>query len=74
MPLRGAGSICNFCAREIARIPGRHESGTGSQPIGAFLDEVDRLGYEGFVGLGYRPLADTETSLEWMTGEASRPR
>jgi hypothetical protein len=46
---------------------------TGSQPIGAFLDERDRLGYEGFVGLEYRPLVDTATSLEWMKAEASRP-
>jgi hydroxypyruvate isomerase len=59
---------------QIADVPGRHEPGTGSQPIGAFLDEVDRLGYKGFVGLEYRPLVDTATSLEWMKAEASRPR
>ncbi len=51
---------------QIADVPGRHEPGTGSQPIGDFLRELDRLGYDGFVGLEYRPLADTASSLEWM--------
>jgi|HubBroStandDraft_6_1064221.scaffolds.fasta_scaffold174885_2 hydroxypyruvate isomerase len=51
---------------QIADVPGRHEPGTGSQPIGDFLRDLDRLGYEGFVGLEYRPLADTASSLEWM--------
>ena len=51
---------------QIADVPGRHEPGTGSQPIGDFLRELDRLGYDGFVGLEYRPLVDTASSLEWM--------
>lgn len=51
---------------QIADVPGRHEPGTGSQPIGDFLHELDRLGYDGFVGLEYRPLVDTASSLEWM--------
>jgi hydroxypyruvate isomerase len=51
---------------QIADVPGRHEPGTGSQPIGEFLRELDRLGYEGFVGLEYRPLVDTASSLAWM--------
>jgi hydroxypyruvate isomerase len=57
---------------QIADVPGRHEPGTGSQPIGDFLDELDRLGYEGFVGLEYRPLADTATSLEWLKSKVVR--
>jgi hydroxypyruvate isomerase len=51
---------------QIADVPGRHEPGTGSQPIIDFLGDLDRLGYEGFVGLEYRPLVDTASSLEWM--------
>jgi hydroxypyruvate isomerase len=51
---------------QIADVPGRHEPGTGSEPIGAFLGALDRLGYEGFVGLEYRPLVDTASSLEWL--------
>lgn len=58
---------------QIADVPGRHEPGTGSQPIDAFLDDLDRVGYEGFVGLEYRPLVDTRSSLRWMkTYEANR--
>jgi hydroxypyruvate isomerase len=53
---------------QIADVPGRHEPGTGAQPIGDFLRELDRLGYDGFVGLEYRPLVDTASSLEWMRG------
>ena len=51
---------------QIADAPGRHEPGTGVQPIAEFLGELDRLGYEGFVGLEYRPLVDTASSLLWL--------
>lgn len=51
---------------QIADVPGRHEPGTGSQPIEEFLDDLDRVGYEGYVGLEYRPLADTASSLQWL--------
>jgi hydroxypyruvate isomerase len=51
---------------QIADVPGRHEPGTGTQPIEEFLDDLDRVGYEGFVGLEYRPLSDTQTSLKWL--------
>ena len=58
---------------QIADVPGRHEPGTGSQPIAEFLDDLDRVGYEGFVGLEYRPLVDTASSLRWMQGPTARP-
>jgi hydroxypyruvate isomerase len=51
---------------QIADVPGRHEPGTGSEPIGEFLIALDRHGYEGFVGLEYRPLLDTHSSLAWL--------
>jgi hydroxypyruvate isomerase len=51
---------------QIADAPGRHEPGTGVQPIAAFLRELDHLGYAGFVGLEYRPLVDTASSLAWI--------
>jgi hydroxypyruvate isomerase len=56
---------------QIADVPGRHEPGTGSEPIGEFLSALDRLGYEGFVGLEYRPLVDTASSLRWLERAAS---
>jgi hydroxypyruvate isomerase len=51
---------------QIADVPGRHQPGTGQQPIEAFLDELDRIGYDGFVGLEYRPQGTTEVSLSWL--------
>lgn len=56
---------------QVADVPGRHQPGTGEQPIGAFLDELERVGYDGFVGLEYKPLGSTEESLAWLP--ARRP-
>jgi hydroxypyruvate isomerase len=58
---------------QIADVPGRHEPGSGRQAIRAFLAEIDRAGYAGFVGLEYRPLADTTAGLSWMTSIHKTP-
>ncbi len=50
----------------IADTPGRHEPGSGKQPIVEFLRQLDRMEYKGFVGLEYEPLADTDSGLAWM--------
>jgi hydroxypyruvate isomerase len=54
---------------QIADVPGRHEPGTGQQPIPEFLQELDAVGYQGTVGLEYRPAADTESALAWLPRE-----
>jgi hydroxypyruvate isomerase len=51
---------------QIADVPGRHEPGTGHQPIREFLDDLDAVGYMGSVGLEYRPSASTVAALEWL--------
>lgn len=51
---------------QIADVPGRHEPGTGQQPIGEFLADLDALGYSGAVGLEYRPSAATEAAIAWL--------
>jgi hydroxypyruvate isomerase len=51
---------------QIADVPGRHEPGTGEQPITEFLSELDHLGYAGAVGLEYRPSASTDAALAWL--------
>ena len=52
---------------QIADVPGRHEPGTGHQPIEIFLHELDTLGYAGHVGLEYRPSGpSTEAALDWL--------
>lgn len=51
---------------QIADNPGRHEPGTGEINYPFLLDELERLGYEGWVGLEYKPRSDTESSLGWL--------
>jgi hydroxypyruvate isomerase len=51
---------------QIADVPGRHEPGTGQQPIAEFLSDLDALGYRGSVGLEYRPSQATEAALAWL--------
>lgn len=51
---------------QIADVPGRHQPGTGQQPIAAFLSDLDELRYTGSVGLEYRPQGSTEESLAWL--------
>lgn len=51
---------------QIADVPGRHEPGTGEVNYGNVLAALDRAGYEGYVGLEYRPAGTTEDSLAWL--------
>jgi hydroxypyruvate isomerase len=51
---------------QIADVPGRHEPGTGQQPVREFLADLDALGYQGAVGLEYRPAGATDVGLEWL--------
>lgn len=55
---------------QIADVPGRHQPGTGSQPIAAFLSDLDELGYAGSVGLEYRPQGTTDEALTWLPRDA----
>jgi hydroxypyruvate isomerase len=40
---------------QFADCPGRHEPGTGSVPFDAVLAALDRIGYDDWIGLEYRP-------------------
>lgn len=51
---------------QIADSPERHEPGTGELNFGVILAELDRLGYDGRVGLEYRPSSSTAESLGWV--------
>lgn len=51
---------------QIADAPGRHEPGTGEINYRFVLNELDRLGYDGWVGCEYRPQAGTSAGLRWM--------
>ncbi len=51
---------------QVADNPGRHEPGTGEIRFAFLFEELDRLGYAGWVGCEYRPLATTAESLGWL--------
>jgi hydroxypyruvate isomerase len=53
---------------QIADVPGRHEPGTGKQPIAEFLRKLDAVGYSGSVGLEYKPLDGD--GLGWLPRSA----
>lgn len=51
---------------QIADNPGRNEPGTGEINYGFVLSQLDRLGYDGWVGCEYKPRAGTTAGLGWM--------
>jgi hydroxypyruvate isomerase len=51
---------------QIADHPGRLAPGTGEISYGFVLGELDRLGYDGWVGCEYRPRGGTGADLGWM--------
>ena len=53
---------------QIADHPGRHAPGTGEINYAFVLAELDRLGYDGWVGCEYRPRGGTGADLGWMGG------
>lgn len=55
---------------QIADNPGRGEPGTGEINYRFVLAEIDRLGFEGWVGCEYRPLTSTTDGLGWMAEHA----
>jgi hydroxypyruvate isomerase len=51
---------------QIADNPGRHQPGSGEINYRFLLHALDRIGYQGFVGLEYIPKPDTTGSLGWI--------
>jgi hydroxypyruvate isomerase len=54
---------------QVADVPGRHEPGSGTQPIAEFLNDLDAGGYQGAVGLEYKPAGATDSGLAWLPRE-----
>jgi 2-dehydrotetronate isomerase len=50
---------------QIAAVPGRAEPDEGEIAYPAIFDEIDRLGYQGWVGCEYKPRGDTDAGLTW---------
>jgi hydroxypyruvate isomerase len=51
---------------QIASVPSRHEPTSEELNDGFILQELDRLGFGGFVGCEYRPIGNTLDGLGWF--------
>lgn len=61
---------------QVASVPSRHEPATGELNDHFIFEELDRLGYAGFVGCEYRPSSRTLDGLGWLAsypGENQHP-
>jgi hydroxypyruvate isomerase len=71
---RMEGELASTIARLLPRIghiqladnPGRHEPGTGEINFAWLLNFIDRIGYAGWIGCEYVPLAGTAAGLGWL--------
>jgi 2-dehydrotetronate isomerase len=51
---------------QVASVPSRHEPGSEELNDLFLFEELDRLGYDGFVGCEYSPIAGTVAGLGWF--------
>ncbi len=51
---------------QVADNPGRHEPGTGEINYAFIFSELERLGYDGWIGCEYVPAGKTSDGLGWM--------
>jgi hydroxypyruvate isomerase len=51
---------------QIADNPGRNEPGTGDLDIQGYLNRLADNGYEGYIGLEYKPSGASADSFDWL--------
>lgn len=51
---------------QVADNPGRHEPGTGEINYPWLFRHLDQLGYTGWIGCEYHPIAGTTQGLKWL--------
>jgi len=54
---------------QIADAPGRNEPGTGTLDIDYYLSRLAAAGYDGWVGLEYKPSGKSVDSFGWLPPE-----
>ncbi|HTX00229.1 MAG TPA: TIM barrel protein, partial [Acidimicrobiales bacterium] len=67
--LRRAGELGAIGHVQIADPPGRGEPGTGELGVEGLIGPLVAAGWDGWVGLEYRPSTTTEASLVWLAGD-----
>ena len=51
---------------QIAAVPSRAEPDEGEIAYASVFEELDRLGYDGWIGCEYKPRGDTDDGLAWV--------
>lgn len=72
---RMEGEIAATLSKQLAKIghvqladnPGRNEPGTGELNYRYLFKHLDAIGYGGWIGCEYKPAAQTEDGLGWIT-------
>tara|TARA_Y100001960_G_C14752699_1_gene869436 strand:+ start:1565 stop:2341 length:777 start_codon:yes stop_codon:yes gene_type:complete len=59
-------NISQIAHVQLADNPGRHEPGTGEINYPFVLNQLDLLGYQGWVGCEYKPKTTTSEGLDWI--------
>ena len=59
---------------QIASVPSRHEPDGEELNYPFLFGELDRIGYDGFVGCEYNPRAGTLEGLRWFAAYAAQPK
>ena len=75
---RSEGELIGNLQRHLAQIkhiqladnPGRNEPGTGEINYPYVFAEIDRAGYDGWIGCEYKPRGKTSEGLGWITALA----
>lgn len=58
---------------QIAAVPSRAEPDEGELRYEAIFEQLDTLGYTGWVGCEYKPRTDTDSGLAWLTKLGVKP-
>ncbi|MGH9216183.1 MAG: TIM barrel protein, partial [Acidimicrobiales bacterium] len=51
---------------QIADAPGRNEPGTGELDLDGYLGKLSAAGYDGWVGLEYKPSGASVDAFDWL--------
>ncbi len=62
-----ANHIDRIAHVQIADAPGRGEPGTGDLPLFAQMEALAAGGYEGWIGLEYKPTTATDQTFGWRS-------